>query len=121
MVESVDVDDAFAEFDRQVLASSFCYSEYEKLEHKVMAIPNYPVIQLLSRKMAVAHLNEEDVANWKRACPSKDLREYQCLLMYQKEEFPTVETWLNYLEGKEPNEHLCSELSFAQFISASKE
>lgn len=105
MVESVDVDDAFAEFDRQVLASSFCYSEYEKLEHKVMAIPNYPVIQLLSRKMAVAHLNEEDVANWKRACPSKDLREYQCLLMYQKEEFPTVETWLNYLEGKEPNEH----------------
>lgn len=103
-METSQLETAIAQFDSRVKQSPLCYPEYLELEEKAKSCSLYPSLALLERKTLVTELSSEDILNWKMLAGSESLGDYIKLLSFLKDEFPTPETWLNYLNAVEPTE-----------------
>lgn len=102
-METSHLQTAIEQFDSRVKQSPLCYPEYLDLEEKAKSCSLYPSLALLERKTLVTVLSSEDILNWKNLAADSQ-EDYIKLLSLLKEEFPTTETWLNYLDAIEPTE-----------------
>lgn len=98
---SPELDNAILHFDANVSQSSLYYGEYLALLETAKRENQFPSIPILKRKLAVAQLSPEELAYWGR---STNLEDKLYLLRLNKEEFPTTQTWLVYLNAIEPTE-----------------
>lgn len=92
---------ALTEFDQKTELCDICFSEYLKLEQIARNASAYPSIPLLERKIRVAHLTEEEVKFWKNSSQNDEILG---LAHYFKLEFPTIDTWLDYISVRGPSE-----------------
>ncbi|PVH17328.1 uncharacterized protein CXQ87_000212 [Candidozyma duobushaemuli] len=96
-----ELENAISHFDANASQSSLYYGEYLALMEIAKRENQFPSIPILKRKLAVAQLSPQELAFWRKSAGSEDNIYF---LEFFKKEFPTTQTWLDYLNAIEPTE-----------------